>query len=181
MLNQLKKMESPTKFLIAGIATGAVISVIGYVGLERSKNHVSDLVLQCQAEGRHESEAIEAWRSKNLIAELPPRSGAEAYAQWIVTNKEKKGTPEFEAVAKAYVMLRSGPQTCDFAKLQQLQIESPLTRLQTEILESRHKGESWLDNALTLAGIIALLSAVPYAWYFLLRRIREVREAVAGK
>ena len=174
-------MESSTRILIAGIATGAVISVIGYIGLERSKSHVSDLTIQCQAEGRHESEAIEAWRSKNLVAGLPHKSGIDAYAQWIVTNKEKKGTPEFEAVAKAYKMLRDGPQTCDFAKFQQLQIESRLTGLQAEILETRHKGESWLDNALTLAGIIALLSAVPYAWYFLLRRIREVRDTVAGK
>ena len=33
----------------------------------------------------------------------------EQYAQWIVANKDKKGTPEFETVAKAYAAARQGP------------------------------------------------------------------------
>lgn len=34
---------------------------------------------------------------------------AEEYAQWIVANKDKKGTPEFETVAKAYEVARGQP------------------------------------------------------------------------
>ena len=33
---------------------------------------------------------------------------AEQYGEWIVANKDKRGTPEFETVAKAYKMARSG-------------------------------------------------------------------------
>lgn len=33
---------------------------------------------------------------------------AEQYGEWIVSNKDKRGTPEFETVAKAYKMARSG-------------------------------------------------------------------------
>jgi hypothetical protein len=33
----------------------------------------------------------------------------EQYAQWIVSNQDKKGTPEFETVAQAYKMARSEP------------------------------------------------------------------------
>ena len=31
---------------------------------------------------------------------------AEQYAQWIVANKDKKGTPEFDTVAKAYQLAK---------------------------------------------------------------------------
>jgi hypothetical protein len=34
----------------------------------------------------------------------------EQYAQWIVANSDKKGTPEFETVAQAYKLSRSAPQ-----------------------------------------------------------------------
>lgn len=174
-------MENPTKILLAGIATGAVIVATGYIGLERSKSRVFELTNQCQTESKRESETIEAWRSKSLVPGLPHLSSIDTYAQWIVANKEKKGTPEFEAVARAYKMLRDGQQACDFDTLQQLQSESRLTGLQAEIFEARRGGESWLESALTFASIVTLLSAVPCAWYFLLRRVRELRDAVCGK
>ena len=34
----------------------------------------------------------------------------DAYAKWLVTNKDKQGTPEFETVASAYKQLRQSPQ-----------------------------------------------------------------------
>lgn len=36
-------------------------------------------------------------------------AGAEKYAQWIVKNADKKGTPEFETVANAYKLARQNP------------------------------------------------------------------------
>lgn len=41
-------------------------------------------------------------------------ASAEEYAQWIVANKDKKGTPEFETVAKAYQIARTqGAQSAE--------------------------------------------------------------------
>src|SRR3990172_10057425 len=37
-------------------------------------------------------------------------ASAKEYAQWIVDNQDKQGTPEFETVAKAYQMSRSREQ-----------------------------------------------------------------------
>jgi len=43
-------------------------------------------------------------------------ASAEEYAAWIVANANKRGTPEFDTVAKAYQLARGG---VDFGKLQQ--------------------------------------------------------------
>ena len=37
----------------------------------------------------------------------------EKYADWIIANKDKKGTPEFERVAEAYKALRDKPSGLD--------------------------------------------------------------------
>lgn len=103
------------------------------------------------------------------------------YAQWIVANKEQKGTSEFEDVARAYKTLRDGPLVCDPVSLQYPRIELRLTPIQDQILESQRGGNSWLEGTLTLAIVVTLISTIPYLWYFLLRRVREVRDAVVGK
>ena len=37
-----------------------------------------------------------------------------AYAQWLVQNKDKKGTPEFDKVARAFQMLQAaGPRQAE--------------------------------------------------------------------
>lgn len=40
-------------------------------------------------------------------------ASAQEYADWIVKNADKKGTPEFDVVAKAYAAARSQPQATD--------------------------------------------------------------------
>lgn len=43
-------------------------------------------------------------------------ASAEQYAQWIVNNADKRGTPEFETVANAYKLSRGGDSVADRAK-----------------------------------------------------------------
>ena len=174
-------MEKPTTLALVGIVTGAVIATGGYIGLERSKARVSELVIDCQNENKRESIAVDAWRRENHVLGLTRMSNVEEYAAWIVANKEKKGTSDFEAVAKAYKMLRDGPLVCDPGALQQSQNESNMTGVKNKIVETQREGTSWFEGGLTLAGIVTLFAAIPYIWHFFLRRAREVRDAVAGK
>jgi hypothetical protein len=58
-------------------------------------------------------------------------ASAEEYAQWIVANKDKKGTPEFETVAKAYQVARSQSQPA-----QPAQPEQPAPQEQPSVLDS---------------------------------------------
>lgn len=70
--------------------------------------------------------------------------------------------------------------TCDFKTLLLLE-QGGLQGIQAEIVATQRQtsvSEYW-----TYIGALAvfLLSAIPWLWYFLLRRIRELREAILGK
>src|SRR3990167_4504994 len=69
---------------------------------------------------------------------------AEEYAKWIVANKDKKGTPEFETVAKAYELARG--QTAPAPAASQADVrkaETPQPTLFDRVLE-RFKGNMML-------------------------------------
>src|SRR3990167_3791654 len=69
---------------------------------------------------------------------------AAEYAQWIVANKDKKGTPEFETVAKAYELARG--QTAPAQAASQADVrkaETPQPTLFDRVLE-RFKGNMML-------------------------------------
>ncbi len=53
--------------------------------------------------------------------------------------------------------------------------------IQKQIVESLSTSERTFDNAKYIALIVFILFCLPYGWYFLLRRIRELRDAVAGR
>jgi hypothetical protein len=53
---------------------------------------------------------------------------AEKYAQWIVENQDKKGTPDFETVAQAYRAARGGEETANQPTLRQKVISSAPAR-----------------------------------------------------
>jgi hypothetical protein len=53
--------------------------------------------------------------------------------------------------------------------------------IQARIVDTQRKVHAWLDSSRFLAILIVTIGVLPYAWYFLLRRIRELRGAIAGK
>lgn len=53
--------------------------------------------------------------------------------------------------------------------------------IQKEIVVSLSASGRTFNNAKVIALVVFLLFGTPYAWYFLLRRIRELRDAVTGK
>lgn len=53
--------------------------------------------------------------------------------------------------------------------------------IQAQIIDAQRQGERWLEQATDIAIGILILSIAPSAWYFLLRRVRELRDAIVGK
>lgn len=70
---------------------------------------------------------------------------------------------------------------CDPVELRNPSLTSELVGIQSQLVKAQVEGESWFEKSITLAVGIVLLFGAPYAWYFLLRRIRELRNAIAGK
>ncbi len=174
-------MEKPIKIALLGISVSVVVALGGYLAFQYSKIKISDLVINCQSESKLDSVAVEMWRSENHISGLARMGTVDDYAEWIVANKERKGSAEFEDVARAYILLRDGPRVCDPLILQNSLDESKFNSVQAQIVGVMRDGMQWKGNSLIFASAIALFSIIPYFWYFILRRIREVRDAVVGK
>lgn len=73
------------------------------------------------------------------------------------------------------------PLICDPKILRTISRNSPTVGIQAQIMDTQGQGERWLEQAITVAIGVLFLSAMPYAWYFLLRRLRELRDAITGK
>lgn len=53
--------------------------------------------------------------------------------------------------------------------------------IQAEIVRAARKADRAWDVPLTIALAAGIVGALPYTWYFLLRRIRELRDAIIGR
>ena len=69
---------------------------------------------------------------------------------------------------------------CDPTTLAELGVND-VVGIQKEIVTTHQNASRVFSNALTIAAIVFILFAAPYGWYFLLRRIRELRDAIAGR
>jgi hypothetical protein len=70
---------------------------------------------------------------------------------------------------------------CDAGDLSDLVSTGPLVGIQAQIAEAHDD----VRNSSAMPGLLAIgiliISAIPWTWYFLLRRIRELREAIVVK
>jgi len=59
--------------------------------------------------------------------------------------------------------------------------DSPLKGIQDRIVKAQREASASKQWPYIVAEWILGLSLLPWAWYFLLRRIQELREAIVGK
>lgn len=104
-------------------------------------------------------------RDRSQLADLVKTCEAEHL------NVPKTATPKF-ALA---------PLVCDPDELFVSNVTSPSVGIQKEIVESHSNAGRTFNQSIYIAGIVFVILSIPYAWYFLLRRIRELRNAIAGK
>ncbi|MBI4005449.1 MAG: hypothetical protein HY356_02165 [Gammaproteobacteria bacterium] len=105
---------------IAKLVTVLLVCVWGWVLLTVTTPNVSVTYLikqpgdvpirledkDCSDENLKESKEVYTRNGRNVWVTLCIAATAEKFAQWIVANKDKKGTPEFETVANAYRITR---------------------------------------------------------------------------
>ena len=70
---------------------------------------------------------------------------------------------------------------CEIDTLMDLAKEHAIEGIQAELVSKRDSVVASKAWPLPIAIAIILFSAVPWMWYFFLRRVQELRDAVAGK
>jgi hypothetical protein len=76
-----------------------------------------------------------------------------------------------------WLKYQEAPLVCEPEALMKLTDWTPVG-VQREIVESASKQGAALDSSIIAALGLVLLFALPYLWYFLLRRIRELSSAI---
>jgi cell division protein FtsL len=73
---------------------------------------------------------------------------------------------------------RYGTLVCDAAELSDLE---ELKGIQAQIVQTHNDVRSSKKWPYSIAVLVILFSSIPWAWYFLLRRVRELRDVIVGK
>lgn len=93
---------------------------------------------------------------------------------------EKCKAEASQAPKGPWLNYQKAPLVCDPVILAELGVND-VVGVQKEIVIAWSNSERTFHNAIIVAAIVFGFFAVPYAWYFLLRRIRELRDAIAGR
>jgi hypothetical protein len=93
---------------------------------------------------------------------------------------EKCKTETTKSPKGPWLEYQKAPLVCDPDTLSKLGVDD-VVGIQKQIVESLSTSGRTFNDARVIALFIFLLFGLPYAWYFLLRRIRELRDAFAGK
>jgi predicted PurR-regulated permease PerM len=106
---------------------------------------------------------------------------ASIYETSQVTSLVEKCKAEVSQAPKGpWLDYQKAPLVCDPTTLAELGVND-VVGIQKEIVTANQNASRVFGNALTIAAIVFILFATPYGWYFLLRRIRELRDAIAGR
>lgn len=165
-------MDKPTKALILGVVVGALAAGVGLTNSHRLERKVQELQTRCVEEREKEAKTPEPsfdefMARRGYSAVPPPPPG------FVLEEKEDK-TPgqaiDFKPICDPVELGRFN------GKLVGTQEE--LASAQRELWQWNRHWKRWpISGGLA----ITVFFALPWVWYFLLRRVRELREALIGK
>ena len=135
-----RTLDKPTKVLIGGIVTSALVYGAGELNTHRLEQKVQRLQQACIAE----------------------------------QNAAEKKQDALSALARIFTFKPS----CDPAELAR---SAGYTAVQEQLGTTERELLHWDSWCLIAATGIAVMSCLPWLWYFFLRRIRELREAIGGR
>ena len=109
---------------------------------------------------------------KNLLEKV------QALAERGIEGEREAAIPgSYSALAAQY----GGKSLCNPIALQQREAASTPPGAQGHLVQAHRELEAWRPWPNLIGGLVALSFALPWFWYFVLRRVGELRHAVIGK
>lgn len=165
-------MKISNKILIGGMAFAAVIFSAGLLNERRLHARVESLVAECEAE--NEKTAAMPLPPPGYTLDQPKNSRADRS----ITADEILGVVPEQKRPSSSEPYWSDVMVCDASALSSLTVE---TGIQRKIADTYMKARNSTGESTVLAVIIAVLAVIPWLWYFLLRRVVELRNAIGGR
>lgn len=133
--------------------------------MERTaKIAISGLVIGCVIAG------LSVEHSARLNSKLES-----ARAECVAEGKREANTTAIGKMAAKY----RGKLDCDPASLQQNDVRG--NNAQNNLLQAYQEQEAWSPWPILVGILTTFISALPWLWYFILRRLAEIRQALLGK
>lgn len=176
-------MEKPTKILLIGVAASVLIFGAGYFVSSRAEKRLVGLVSACNAESIRMQAASSQASSVNSL-----QAGPWAKYQQVspASNSNKNGELGKNADDDIFAPSRyasnsmknegidKNPEALSCERWSLRTVNHPIER---EIMETYDSAQTAINISAVVALLLLLFSALPFTWYFLLRRIRELRDA----
>lgn len=154
-------MDKPTKFVVTGAVIGCFVIAGGYVLSLFDDAKVADLVEICESGKRIAKQGLSAQDKLDFLA----RQYREVAEQGARANERPWADDPIVAAP-----------SCD-----PKQINYKSSGIYRQIYEADKDARQKIETAWTIAGFLLFISCIPYAWYFCLRRLREVASAITGR
>ena len=146
-------MDKPTKILVIGLVGSALFLIAGFMNYKHDQQHLYTLISQCESEKPNPYE--------QFVTSTPK---SDKKGPWDKYNDVKPRFP--------------GTPICAPNELRKIRYNSVLQGVQEKIVQADQSVGDNRDYFCMVALILAGISAIPYVWYFLLRRLRELRDAL---
>jgi hypothetical protein len=177
-------MKAPTKIFILGLFAAGIVWSAGTLNARRLVHTESALHAECESENskRRAEAAQRADRSlldlsDTDLAVLAKQRNA-SLAELIEQRAAQRAAKSIENLSiPSEWRIYHDEMICDAEELQDVKAVG----LQAAIVEAHRATLGSQHWPLSVALILLCLAAVPWLWYFLLRRIAELRSAIAGK
>lgn len=174
-------IKRPTKIILGGLIVAGVVWSAGALNTRRLERYEAALQATCEAESDKTKAEIARQQDRSLVnlsdealSALAKQRGVNLSDLLAQREAQRKIVPIDDLPVPPW---ETDPLVCDPDELS----TDTLTGVQAKIVsahQATRASQSWpIPAALILLGI----GTVPWLWYFLLRRIAELRSAIGGK
>lgn len=181
-------MDRWTKALLIGVTCGLLVAGVGVVNTFRLERKVETLTAACIAERDKPASAVPGGRRDGA-----PDNPSGASAAPDATNKEAQkgarqsaGKQELNRYGAIYGAPRASDVVmksayCEADLLAEYVADHALPGVQGELGSAQRALDFTRYWPLGLAAAIAAVLGLPWFWYFLLKRVKELRQALIGE
>jgi hypothetical protein len=145
-------MMRPARLLAVGILGGMAITIVGIAGAWRVQGNLTRLIGLCEQEDRD----MKQRPTPSFKLECDPRQ---------LESLDRKNRQRYESA------IGTG-QVVDYR---------PSPGIQGDLVVAQRRLEKWKTIPVRIALVVMILLALPWAWSFLLDRLRELSKAIQGK
>ncbi|MFI5395318.1 MAG: hypothetical protein ACHQ9S_07270 [Candidatus Binatia bacterium] len=190
-------MSRPSKLLFVGVTVALLTVGVGWLGTARTERELATLQQSCEealaVAGYPPADVPPGFRLLGLPPDATSLPPAEVRRSWCNTlpsaaaqrsmtlEEQVRADPRFEQLppekqAKAVALA----QMKDAAPQATTPGPAAAVAVRGNIFRAQRRLEAWRTDPFVIAATVVVLCALPWLWYFLLARIRELSAAIRG-